>query len=53
MAVSAITVAIVAVNVVAVSVVTVTVGTVAGFEWPIPAHCPIFSIRDLKSKPGM
>ena len=47
----------VSVAAVTVSVVTVTVTvpmvTVAGFEWPVPTHCPIFSLCDLKSKPGM
>src|SRR5262249_14028541 len=37
----------------AVFMVTVVLVTVAGFEWPIPTHRPIFSIRHLKSKPGM
>jgi hypothetical protein len=32
---------------------TVPMVTLAGFEWPVPTHCPIFSIPDLKSKPGM
>jgi hypothetical protein len=27
--------------------------TVTGLEWPVPTHAPIFSIPDLKSKPGM
>ena len=33
--------------------VTVIAVTVAGFEWPVPTHGAIFSIPDLKSKPGM
>ena len=48
---------VVAVTVVAITIVAVTVTvpmvTVAGFEWPVPTHCPIFSLCDLKSKPGM
>jgi hypothetical protein len=43
----------VSVTVVSVRVVTVPMVTVAGFEWPVPTHCPIFSIRDLKSKAEM
>jgi hypothetical protein len=39
--------------VIAVTVISVAVITVAGLEWPVPTHCPIFSIPDLKSKPGM
>jgi hypothetical protein len=32
---------------------TVPMVTVAGFEWPVPTHATIFSIPDLKSKPGV
>jgi hypothetical protein len=39
--------------VIAVTVISVAVITVAGFEWPVPTHRAIFSIPDLKSKPGM
>jgi hypothetical protein len=46
---------VVSVTVVAVSVVTVTVPmvTVPGFEWPAQTHATIFSLPDLKSKPGV
>jgi hypothetical protein len=48
---------IVSVTVGVVSVVTVTLAvsmvTVAGFEWPGQTHGEIFSIRALKSKPGV
>jgi hypothetical protein len=40
-------------TVVTVAIVTVPMATVAGFDWPGPAHGTIFSIPDLKSKPGM
>ena len=43
----------VAVEIVSVTVVTVPMVTVAGFEWPVPTHRAIFSIRDLKSKGEM
>jgi hypothetical protein len=43
----------VSVTVVTVTVVTVPMVTVAGFEWPVPTHGTIFSLPDLKSKPGM
>ena len=44
---------VVSVTVVAVSVVTVPMVTVAGFEWPAQTHATIFSLPDLKSKPGV
>jgi hypothetical protein len=43
----------VSVTMVSVTMVSVPLATVAGFEWPVPTHRAIFSIRDLKSKPGM
>jgi hypothetical protein len=46
-------VCVVAITVVTITVVTVLMVTVAGFEWPGPTHASIFSIPDLKSKPGM
>ena len=60
-AVQVVSVTVMAVNVVTVVAVTtgpvtmvsVPLATVAGFEWPVPTHRAIFSIRDLKSKPGM
>src|SRR5262249_47640225 len=48
-----ISVVVIAVTAVTIALVTVPMVTVAGFEWPIPTHRPIFSIRNLKSKPGM
>ena len=50
-AVEIVSVTVVAVSVVTVTVVTVPMVTVAGFEWPVPTHRPIFSIAALKSKP--
>jgi hypothetical protein len=52
MAVRPITIAAMAV-IVAIAIMTAPMLTVAGFEWPIPAHWPIFSSRELKSKLGM
>jgi hypothetical protein len=52
-AVKLFSVVVIAVTVISVAVITVAVITVAGLEWPVPTHCPIFSIPDLKSKPGM
>ena len=46
-------VTVVAVTAVPVTMVSVPLATVAEFEWPVPTHCAIFSIRNLKSKPGM
>ena len=46
-------VSIVAITVLTIAVVTVPKVTVAGFEWPAPTHGTIFSIPDLKSKPGV
>jgi hypothetical protein len=34
-------------------VIAVTTIAVAGFKWPTPTHGAIFSIRGLKSKPGV
>ena len=48
-----ISVAIMAVTVMTVAIVTVPMVTVGGFDWPGPTHGTIFSIPDLKSKPGM
>ena len=52
-AVDIISVAIMAITVMTVAIVTVPMVTVAGFDWPGPTHGTIFSIPDLKSKPGM
>ena len=52
-AVEIVSVTIVAVSVVTITIVTVPMVTVAGFERPVPTHGTIFSIPDLKSKPGM
>ena len=49
-AVEIVSVTVVTVTAVTVTVVTVPMVTVAGFEWPVPTHRAIFSIRDLKSK---
>jgi hypothetical protein len=38
---------VIAVTAVTIALVTVPMVTVAGFEWPIPTHRPIFSIRHL------
>ena len=46
-------VTVVAVTAVPVTMVSVPLANVAGFEWPVPTHRAIFSIRYLKSKPGM
>lgn len=51
-AVEVVSVTVVAITIVAVTV-TVPMVTVAGFEWPVPTHATIFSIPDLKSKPGV
>jgi hypothetical protein len=51
-AVKIFSVLVVAVTVTSVPVVTIAMVTVAGCEWPIQAHTAIFSIPDLKSKPG-
>jgi hypothetical protein len=42
-----------AVKPIAVAVVPITMIAVAGFEWPVPTHHGILSIRALKSKPGV
>ena len=52
-AVEVVSVIVVAVTVMTVTVVTVTTVTIAGFEWPAPTHATIFSIPNLKSKPGV
>jgi hypothetical protein len=39
--------------IVSVTVISVAGNAVVGFEWPAPTHRPIFSIPDLKSKPGV
>ena len=48
-----ISVVVTAVTDVTVALVTVPMVTVADFEWPVPTHGTIFSIRHLKSKLGM
>ncbi|HKS31694.1 MAG TPA: hypothetical protein VJR28_04735 [Chthoniobacterales bacterium] len=53
MSITVVSITIMPVAIVAVTVVTVWMVTVAGFEWPVPTHAPIFSICALKSKPGM
>jgi hypothetical protein len=42
-----ISVVVIAVTAVTIALVTVPMVTAAGFEWPIPTHRPIFSIRHL------
>lgn len=42
-----------AVTVIAVAIAAVAGATVAGFEGQAPTHDGLFSILDLKSKPGM
>ena len=52
-AVEVVSVTVVSITVMTITVVTVPTVTVAGFEWPVPTHGTIFSIPDLKSKPGV
>jgi hypothetical protein len=52
-AIEVMSVTVVTLTVATVTIVTVSMVTVTGFEWPVPTHAPIFSIPDLKSKPGM
>ena len=52
-AVEVVSVTVVIVTVATVTIVTVPMVAVAGFECPVPTHGTIFSIPDLKSKPGM
>ena len=52
-AITVMAIAMVAVAAVTVALVAISMATVARFEWPTQIHRPIFSIRDLKSKPGM
>ena len=42
-----------AVKPLAVAIVSITMIAVAGFKWPRPTHRALFSIRALKSKPGV
>ena len=53
MAIALVAIAMVAIAAVTIALVTISMATVARFEWPTQMHRPIFSIRDLKSKPGM
>jgi len=52
-AVEVVSVTVMTVTVATVTIVTVPMVTVAGFKCPVPTHGTIFSIPDLKSKPGM